>query len=195
MSSFVYTVNVVGDEALATSIIERTVETIVDINCSVVGVAAFYSCKSLTEVNFQACTKISSNAFLACGSLSSALFPVCESVLSSAFCSCPKLTTVSFPACEYIGDSAFAKCVSLTAVSFPVCTKIVGAAFLDCSSLISVTLGASTVCSMQKSTAFNRTPIKSGAGYIYVPASLVDSYKAATNWSLYANQIVAMDSD
>lgn len=26
-------------------------------------------------------------------------------------------------------------------------------------------------------------------GYIYVPDALVDSYKAATNWSTYASQI------
>lgn len=37
------------------------------------------------------------------------------------------------------------------------------------------------------------TPMKSGTGYIYVPAALVDSYKAATNWSTYADQIRAIE--
>lgn len=30
-------------------------------------------------------------------------------------------------------------------------------------------------------------------GYIYVPRALVDSYKAATNWSTYADQIRAIE--
>ena len=41
--------------------------------------------------------------------------------------------------------------------------------------------------------AFNMSPIASGTGYIYVPAALVDSYKAASNWSTYANQIRAIE--
>jgi hypothetical protein len=41
--------------------------------------------------------------------------------------------------------------------------------------------------------AFNNTPIKSGTGYIYVPATLIDSYKSATNWSTYAAQFRAIE--
>lgn len=36
---------------------------------------------------------------------------------------------------------------------------------------------------------FDSSAVKSGKGYIYVPDSLVDSYKTATNWSTYAAQI------
>ena len=42
-------------------------------------------------------------------------------------------------------------------------------------------------------SAFNSTPIKSGTGYIYVPMSLVDTYKSATNWSTFANQFRAIE--
>lgn len=37
------------------------------------------------------------------------------------------------------------------------------------------------------------TAIASATGYIYVPQSLVDQYKAATNWATYANQIRAIE--
>ena len=37
--------------------------------------------------------------------------------------------------------------------------------------------------------AFNNSSISTRTGYIYVPDNLVDSYKTATNWSTYANQI------
>ena len=33
------------------------------------------------------------------------------------------------------------------------------------------------------------TPIANGNGYIYVPDADVETYKTATNWSTYANQI------
>lgn len=36
------------------------------------------------------------------------------------------------------------------------------------------------------------TPISKGNGYIYVPDELLEDYKAATNWSAYANQIKAI---
>lgn len=35
--------------------------------------------------------------------------------------------------------------------------------------------------------------IQNGTGYIYVPASLVDSYRAATNWTYFSNQISAFE--
>lgn len=35
--------------------------------------------------------------------------------------------------------------------------------------------------------------ITNGTGYIYVPASLMDSYKSATNWSTYADQFRALE--
>jgi hypothetical protein len=37
------------------------------------------------------------------------------------------------------------------------------------------------------------TRIEKGTGYIYVPADLVDSYKAATNWSTFAAQFRALE--
>lgn len=37
------------------------------------------------------------------------------------------------------------------------------------------------------------TPIRQGTGYIYVPFTLVEAYKAADNWSTFANQIRAIE--
>ena len=41
--------------------------------------------------------------------------------------------------------------------------------------------------------AVSYTKISSGSGYIYVPAALVDGYKAAGNWQNYADQIRAIE--
>lgn len=40
-----------------------------------------------------------------------------------------------------------------------------------------------------RTTIFSGTPISKGNGYIYVPDELVEQYKVASNWSVYASQI------
>lgn len=44
----------------------------------------------------------------------------------------------------------------------------------------------------QKYKTFTNTLIASGTGFIYVPDALVESYKTATNWSTYADQILPL---
>ena len=117
-----------------------------------------------------------------------------ESIGSYAFSSCSKLTSVDFPAATSISSYAFQACSNLTSVNFPVATSIGSYAFSGCSNLTSLILRKSdAICTLSNISAFNNTPIKSGTGYIYVPRVLVDTYKAATNWSTYANQFRALE--
>ena len=106
----------------------------------------------------------------------------------SAFSSCSGLTSVSFPVATSIGNGAFIGCSKLTEASFPLVTSIGSAAFNGCSSLTTIYVGteSDTVCTLSSTNA-----IPSSVTDIYVPASLVDSYKSATNWSSYADKIKA----
>ena len=61
-----------------------------------------------------------------------------------------------------------------------------------CSKLEAIVISASAVPTLPSGT-LNGTAISKGAGYIYVPRNLVDSYKAETNWSAYAEQIRALE--
>ena len=73
-------------------------------------------------------------------------------------------------------------------------TSIGTYAFYSCSALVTVILRyTDAVCTLAGTNAFTSTPIASGTGYIYVPSALIDSYKAATNWSTYADQIRAIE--
>ena len=119
--------------------------------------------------------------------------PNCTSVSMETFRNCYDLTSVSLPMCEHIGNGAFFHCNSLTQVSLPVCSYIGNNAFYGCYLLSIITIGYSGVCSMPDD-AFNGTPIGDGTGSIYVPASLVDAYKTAENWSMYSNQIFTIPS-
>jgi hypothetical protein len=50
------------------------------------------------------------------------------------------------------------------------------------------------VCILNGSTVFYNTGIGSDKGSIFVPASLVASYKAATNWAYFSNRIFAYNA-
>lgn len=112
-----------------------------------------------------------------------------ESIGRYAFTYCTSLTTASFPACTTIGNYAFRSCTSLTTVSFPVCKTIGNYAFSGCSSLTKIYLTGSSVCSLPNTTVFMGTGINAVAGSIYVPASLVATYKVTTNWAYYSSRI------
>ena len=117
------------------------------------------------------------------------------SIGQSAFRYCYALTTVDFSQATSIGEHAFDRCNNLTSANFPAATSIGSGAFSYCSKLTSLILRVTTqVCTLSNTNAFNSTPIKSGTGYIYVPAALIDSYKTATNWTTYANQFRALES-
>lgn len=99
------------------------------------------------------------------------------------------ITNVLLPECKYLYDLTFQSCTSLNQVNLPVCSYIGNGAFLNCNLFSSMTIGYSGVCSLNGSYAFNATQITSSTGSIYVPASLVDSYKSANNWSYFSTQI------
>lgn len=131
-------------------------------------------------------------AFHGCKSLTALVLPEATSIGQYAFRNCSALVSVSAQKVESIGQYAFYGCSALTKADFSA-SSIASYAFRN-SKLDALILRASVVCSLSNANAFLDTPIKSGTGYIYVPAALVDSYKAATNWTTYANQIRAIEN-
>ena len=144
-------------------------------------------------------TQIGHYAFAEC-ELRSAVFPACLSLESNAFASCRSLSSVSFPSCSVIGTWAFLGCTALSAVSLPACTLIGSYAFSACRTLLSLYLPGSSICILSGSAVFTNTPIAGSTastggvyGSIYVPLSLLNSYKAAANWSYFADRFVGVE--
>lgn len=100
---------------------------------------------------------------------------------------------VDFPAAINIKGYAFSNCLKLTTADFPVATSIDDHAFYSCSELTTLILRSKTMATLSNMNALFNTPINFGIGYIYVPATLVDTYKVATNWNRYADQIRAIE--
>lgn len=110
-----------------------------------------------------------------------------------AFQNCSGLTSVSFPNVTSIGDYAFNAAHKLAKADLPKVTSIGQHGFSAANALEALILrNTEKVCSLG-SDAVSYTKISSGSGYIYVPAALVDSYKAAANWQNYADQIRAIE--
>ena len=131
-------------------------------------------------------------AFGSCISLSQVSLPMCNYIGEAAFNECKSLSQISIPMCSYIGSYAFRSCGSLKQVSLPKCSYIGNYAFLFCYELNTITIGYSGICSLNNISAFEYTQITSSTGDIYVPASLVNAYKSATNWSQYSNRIYSI---
>ena len=155
--------------------------------------------KSLTEGTYDitnldnSASFVASNAFKGNTNIQTVNLPYATTVGYSAFYGCTSLSQVSLPMCSSIGNNTFYNCGSLTQMSLPVCRYIAGDAFAFCRSLSIITIGYSSICSLGSSTVFLGTKITSSTGSIYVPTSLVDVYKSATNWSYFSTQIFSIE--
>lgn len=131
-------------------------------------------------------TSVGDYAFYQRESLTTVSFPAATVVNKVAFRSCYKLKTVDVSAATEIKSEAFYSCSSLSRLDLPKATKIGDYAFYDCSKLTTLVVGVDndTVC-----TLGNTSAIPSSVTQIYVPYTLVDAYKTATNWSSFASKI------
>ena len=160
-------------------------------NAISIGDYALANCDSLTSVSFPSVTNIGIYAFKDCYSLTTVSFPRATSIRIYTFMNCSRLTSANFPSVISISAYAFSCCYNLSTASFPKVTAISNGAFDYCSKLSQIYLKNSSICSLAASGAFWGTLIGSDKGSIFVPSSLVASYKKATNWAFFSNRIFA----
>lgn len=144
----------------------KLVETVDLPNCLYVGSKAFYYCANLTTVNLPACTTLYQLAFRNCGNLSYISLPNVVRLSSYCLGYCSALQTISLPKCSYVSQRAFYSCTNLQTIYMGT--------------------ERSVVATMTHSNALSYC---SALQSIYVPASLVDAYKTASNWSYYSSKI------
>jgi hypothetical protein len=161
-------------------------------NATSLGNYAFYNCGGLTSVYFPNATSVGEYAFQSCG-IVEVEFPSLLTIPNGCFRYSGKIKKGTFPNVTSVGENAFRGDSSLQQLDFSVCATIYQLAFISCTNLNVIIFRSPTVITLKSSNAFSATPIASGTGYVYVPSALVDSYKAATNWSTYANQFRAIE--
>ena len=173
--------------------------------------AGVYSDEELTEIK--------TGAFARCKQLTGLDLPN-ATVFGTSFASeCTSLTDVYLPKLAKAYDSSpqseFSSCTALERLRLPKLTVMGWHMVYNCSSLRHVDQGEAGIlldystCPQLETLVLRRTygvvnmqvtsnihsscPIANGTGYIYVPRALVEKYKVATNWSVYADQIRAIE--
>lgn len=154
---------------------------------------ALYNNRYLTILVLPECEELNEYTCYQMPGLTSVIMPVARILLWRTFSICTKLENVYAPLLETIGYASFENCSSLQKLDFQILKKLDTYACSNCTKLEAFVLRSSTLAYLLNTNALASTPIASGTGYIYVPSALVDSYKSATNWSVYANQFRALE--
>lgn len=162
-------------------------------NVSEVGTYCFNKCYSLSSLSMGHPTEISSYAFQMCYRLDkdSIDFSVVTRLGNNATAD-SGIGELILPVCRTLGDYAGlgsrASVIDINPTFSISANKFSNARAL-CHLILRNTDGVAT---LTNTAALSATGIASGVGWIYVPTDLVDSYKAASNWSSYASQIVSI---
>jgi hypothetical protein len=211
------TVNVQGSTALEDELITHTLsaETYSNDRINTVGYGAFYGSKNLKSVSLPNVTSVGGYAFYQCTALEELnlplmqsagtyaftaikvpvlYFPVLETITTYTFNEITTPTKVIMPRLKTAGNSSFRNSKGIVFADLAICTKVDNLCFYFANGLKTLILrNTETMCTLQNTNAFTGTEIAKGTGYIYVPAALIDSYKAATNWATLSAQFRALE--
>lgn len=166
-----------------------------------IGPSAFRYCSNLSSADLPLVNYIGNSAFRNCSNLSYFSAPLCSTMSSWVFYN-TNLSSIILPQCTSLSIYTFASCYYLSMVSLPKITTLSTGIFSSCFRLLDLYLGdnsSTSICTIRTGAyaTFASTPI---AGYttategvygkIHVPASLLDTYKTATNWVTYSSRFV-----
>ena len=141
-------------------------------SCRTIGNQMFANCTALTDIVVSdEIFRLGGNS-LSKTAITEFVHPTVTHVYNDVFYGCPNLKKVDINNSGWYVESALCRNASV---------------------LETFIMRSTNFCRLGATTAFAGTPIESGKGYIYVPSALVEEYKAATNWSVYADQIRAIE--
>lgn len=173
------------------------------------GKNAFNNCTSLESISMPQLATVNDYMFAGCWALSSVSIPNATRINQNAFQSCRDLASIDLDGVMNIGSYAFSGTgigtlviPDATTLGVYLCqgyrtgvvdlhttVNLASNRFNGANSLCHLILRSTTMCTLTTS-ALTGTAIAAGIGWIYVPTNLVATYKAASNWSNYASQIV-----
>lgn len=174
--------------------------------CEYMGYSAFANCSNLKSVCFPKLTSGDAELFSGCRYLKSANLPRLQFAYST-FRGCFGLIDVNMPEVSYLSAMVFNGCSYLESLNFNSLNNIscgtYAATFGGCFNLRSLYIKSPSVCTLSTSYAFSATPIlgvfnstyctKPGVyGSVFVPYSLINSYREATNWTYLSSRIAGL---
>lgn len=183
---------------------DRSLKSVDMSNVEIIGSEAFNECDALQGVIYlPKCKTISDSCFTATQQIEGISIPVCSYIGIYAFQYCRNLKSITLPECLRIEKKAFAACKSLSWVSMNACEFIDENVFnkqgdTDPCILKSWYLLTSSVATLAATRLFGDEWDKDYSSApsdlsIFVPTSLVDEYRTATNWVSLASHIYGID--
>lgn len=183
--AFVNTAVVIGDDALTDSIIMRTITEYKEDRITSVGKYGLSHCTELVTVDLPNVTLVGDYAFYNSSKLVTLNLPNLTKGGAYMFSNCSALARLDLPKLDNLSNFAIDGCTSLEVLDLGVATMI-NARFYSNVNLATLILRNPNVVCSSSLASFNSTKIGNGEGYIYVPRALLNDYKVATNWSVYA---------
>lgn len=146
-----------------------------------IGQYAFSRCTGLTSISCDGVIKtMAVNSFVG-----NSAYPM--QLTSASF---PNMALTSNISTAFGSTTAANACQLLEFCDIGSTTGIAANAFANCYALETLVLRKSSVCTLANVSAFLNTPMRgynSKTGTVYVPTSLISSYRTATNWSTLYN--------
>jgi hypothetical protein len=125
--------------------------------------------------------------FLNCKSLASVNLPKANYIGANAHENNTSLENIKYPSAATVYTASFQNATNLKTVEIGVTTNFARTnVFLGCNSFDTLILRGNAVSTLSNINNFNGGAFAEDAsgGAIYVPSSLIESYKTATNWSV-----------
>lgn len=177
--------------------LERLALTRLPESITTIGYDAFKGCTYLDLIKLpESLIEISSYSFDGCSSLRLTELPNnLTRMLSGCFYGCTSLALTRLPNIVDFSNGTgqnghFNGCTNIRNIVVPsVTTNLANSMFKNTSLDTIVIERTESVISVGANT-FEGTPLQKGKGGIVVPENLLNDYKNATNWSIYADQIV-----
>ncbi|MDO4490739.1 MAG: leucine-rich repeat domain-containing protein [Lachnospiraceae bacterium] len=162
---------------------------------------AFAQMHSVTSINLPNVTFIGAYAFFGDKYVTSVNLPKVDAIEYQAFRGCAKIEEIVLPSYNSRFDtSTFEACDSLRKIDANRIYFSTGVSLknysLSCKNLETLIIrNTDKIATLESRNVFGTATYKmnSGQGYIYVPSSLVDTYKANATWSTYVDQIRAIE--
>lgn len=195
MSEFINTIDVLGDDAVIDSIIDRSITEFKDDVITKIGDTAFKGCAHLTTLDLPNCTSSGVECLADCTALVELNLPKLEYIGYTMFGGCKSLVELCLPSATSMSNYLFNGMTSVILIDLPVMQRWTAhSPFRNCNALRAFVLRSETLCVLVQ-TALNFP----SQAYIYVPRALLSDtdetkdYRRATNWSVYADQFRAIE--
>lgn len=182
----------------------NTLSTATFTNVDEVGLNAFSNCSALSQISLPKATNIGVLSFYK-SKLSTVNLPNAMMIDKAAFRANASLTLVNLPRVQKLYGFTFEGCKNLTKVDLGSSCHVFfdKCQFSNCEKLTALILRYDGLCSVPFSVnrvadgALYGTPITNSdaaePGYVYVPRAQVNVYKSATNWTVIADRIRAIE--